>query len=220
MIRFSNVSKSYDKEQILKNLTLSIERGELAFITGPSGAGKSTLLKLIYCSELPENGQITVADWTVSKLKQKTIPFFRRNIGIVFQDFKLLETKTVFDNIALVLRIHGMNTKAIRASVMNILKEVKISHKANVFPQYLSGGEQQRVVVARAMVTKPMLLLADEPTGNLDIDNEMTIMKLFREINAKGTTVLIATHNERLYTGSGRRVLFINDNYIDKEIKG
>lgn len=220
MIKFLNVSKAYDKEPILKNLTLSVDRGELAFITGPSGAGKSTLLKLIYCSERPDEGQITVADQVASSLKQRLIPRFRRNIGIVFQDFKLLNNKTVYENIALSLRIHRMNTKAIRNAVTNVLKEVNLSHKAKVFPQYLSGGEQQRVVVARAMVTKPMLLLADEPTGNLDPDNERSIMKLFRDINSRGTTVLIATHNESLYGGSGRRVLMIKDKYIDKEIMG
>ena len=220
MIRFSNVTKTYDKEPILKNMTLSIEKGELAFITGPSGAGKSTLLKLIYCSERADDGQISVDQWVVSKLKQKTIPYFRRNIGIVFQDFKLLNNKTVFENIALVLRIHKMDSNAIRMAVNHVLKEVKLSHKAKVYPQYLSGGEQQRVVVARAMVIKPMILLADEPTGNLDADNAMTIMNLFREINAKGTTVVIATHHEALYTGTGRRVLIIKDKYIDREIMG
>jgi cell division transport system ATP-binding protein len=220
MIKISDVTKAYDKEPILKNLTLNVERGELSFITGPSGAGKSTLLKLIYCSEQPDNGQITVADNVLNRMKQKAIAAFRRNIGIVFQDFKLLDNKTVFENVALALRVRKMNPKAIRSYVTNVLKEVNLSHKAKVLPPYLSGGEQQRVVVARAMVTKPMLLLADEPTGNLDNDNEQTIMKLFREINARGTTVLIATHNESLYTGSGRRVLIIKDKYIDKEIMG
>ncbi len=220
MIRFSNVSKSYDKEPILKNLTMSVERGELAFITGPSGAGKSTLLKLIYCSERPDEGQITVADQVASKMKQRLIPRYRRQIGVVFQDFKLLNNKTVYDNIALALRIHQMNSKAIRSQVINVLKEVNMTHKAKEYPPCLSGGEQQRVVVARAMVTKPMILLADEPTGNLDPENEKSIMHLFRQINTMGTTVLIATHNESLYSGSGRRVLIIKDKYIDKEIMG
>jgi cell division transport system ATP-binding protein len=220
MIIFSDVSKSYEKEHILKNLTFTIDKGELTYITGPSGAGKSTLLKLIYCSENPDSGQITVDDWAVSKLKQRTIPYYRRNIGIVFQDFKLLNNKTVFENVALSLRIHRMDSNAIRESVNAVLKDVSMLHKAKVYPQFLSGGEQQRVVVARSMVTKPMLLLADEPTGNLDGDNSRHIMKLFREINARGTTVIIATHDTGLFQGSGRRVLLINDRYIDKEIIG
>ncbi len=220
MISFSNVTKAYDKEPILKNLTMSVDRGEITFITGPSGAGKSTLLKLIYCSERPDNGKISVDNWVVHKLKQRAIPYFRRNIGIVFQDFKLLDNKTVFENVALALRIHRMDKKALRMATHNVLKEVKMSHKAKDYPPYLSGGEQQRVVVARAMVTKPMILLADEPTGNLDAENTRTIMKLFREINAQGTTVVIATHNEGLYTGSGRRVLVIKDKYIDREMMG
>jgi cell division transport system ATP-binding protein len=220
MIIFDDVSKSYEKENILKNLTFTIDKGELTYITGPSGAGKSTLLKLIYCSENPDSGQITVDDWVVSKLKQRTIPYFRRNIGIVFQDFKLLNNKTVFENVALSLRIHRMDTNAVRESVNTVLRDVSMLHKAKVYPQFLSGGEQQRVVVARAMVTRPMLLLADEPTGNLDGDNSRHIIKLFREINAKGTTVIIATHDTGLYQGSGRRVLIIKDRYIDKEIIG
>jgi cell division transport system ATP-binding protein len=220
MIKFSDVSKSYEKAHILKNLTFTIDKGELTYITGPSGAGKSTLLKLIYCSENPDSGQIIVDDWVVSKLKHRTIPYFRRNIGIVFQDFKLLNNKTVFENVALSLRIHRMDSNAIRESVNAVLKDVSMLHKAKDYPQFLSGGEQQRVVVARAMVTKPMLLLADEPTGNLDDDNSRHIMKLFREVNAKGTTVIIATHDMGLYQGSGRRVLFIKDRYIEKEIIG
>ncbi len=220
MIMFADVTKSYDKEAVLKNLSFSIKKGEIAFITGPSGAGKTTLLKLIYCSERPDNGNITVDDWVVSKLKERTIPYLRRNIGIVFQDFRLLHNKKVFDNVALSLRIHHMQTQAIRESVNAVLREVKLMHKANIYPQYLSGGEQQRIVIARAMVSRPMLLLADEPTGNLDTENAQTIMKLFREINARGTTVLIATHNENLFQGTGRRVLFLNNKYIEKEIIG
>jgi cell division transport system ATP-binding protein len=199
---------------------MAMDRGEFAFITGPSGAGKSTLLKLLYCSEQVDNGHISVDEWILSKLKKRTVPYFRRNIGVVFQDFKLLFNKTVFENVALSLRIHRMDPREIMERVKLILKEVKLLHKSDVFPQYLSGGEQQRVVIARAMVSQPMLLLADEPTGNLDTDNARTIMRLFREINTKGTTVLIATHNEDLYYGSGRRVFFLNNNLIEKEIVG
>ncbi|UCH81671.1 MAG: cell division ATP-binding protein FtsE [Nitrospiraceae bacterium] len=220
MIKLSNVEKSYDDAVVLKNCSMAMERGEFAFITGPSGAGKSTLLKLLYCSEQVDNGHISVDEWILSKLKKRTVPYFRRNIGVVFQDFKLLFNKTVFENVALSLRIHRMDPREIMERVKLILKEVKLLHKSDVFPQYLSGGEQQRVVIARAMVSQPMLLLADEPTGNLDTDNARTIMRLFREINTKGTTVLIATHNEDLYYGSGRRVFFLNNNHIEKEIVG
>ena len=153
MIEFSGVTKLYDDDVVLKDITLSIEKGELAFITGPSGAGKTTLLKLIYAAEIPDKGQIVVAGWDISKLKQSTIPYLRRNVGIVFQDFRLLNNKTVFDNIALALRIHDMHPKEIRDDVNAILREVKLTHKAQIFPQHLSGGEQQRVVIARAMVS-------------------------------------------------------------------
>ena len=220
MIQFSNVTKYYDDDIVLKDMSFTIEKGELAFITGPSGIGKTTLLKLIYCAERPDHGNIVVAGWDIEKLKQRTIPFLRRNVGIVFQDFRLLPNKTVFDNIALALRIHNMPVKEINDDVNKVLKEVRLKHKANVLPPHLSGGEQQRVVIARAMVSKPTVLLADEPTGNLDPDTSGAIMNLFREINAKGTTVLIATHDHSLCNGTGRRVLHINDKQIEKESRG
>ncbi len=220
VIKLSNVNKTYEKAIVLKNCSMTMDRGEFAFITGPSGAGKSTLLKLLYCSEKIDGGHISVDEWILSKLKKRTIPFFRRNIGVVFQDFKLLFNKSVFENVALSLRIHHMDSKEIMERVKSILKEVKLMHKSDIFPQFLSGGEQQRVVIARAMVSQPMLLLADEPTGNLDSDNTRSIMRLFREINTKGTTVLIATHNEDLYYGSGRRVFHLNNKHIEKEIVG
>lgn len=220
MIQFTNVSKSYDDDVILKNINLTIEKGEIAYITGPSGVGKTTLLKLIYCAERPDEGQIVVAGWDLDKLKQSTIPYLRRNVGIVFQDFRLLFNKTVFDNVALALRIHDMHPREIKETVNEVLKEVKIKHKAHVFPQHLSGGEQQRVVIARAMVSKPTVILADEPTGNLDPVTSETIINLFKEINARGTTVLIATHNDGLFHGTGRRVFYLNNTHIEKEAIG
>ncbi|UCH46264.1 MAG: cell division ATP-binding protein FtsE [Nitrospiraceae bacterium] len=220
MIMLADVKKSYDNEVVLQNFTMTVSKGEFAFITGPSGAGKSTLLKLLYCYEHADSGHIAVDNWIVSQLKIRTVPYFRRSIGVVFQDFKLLCNKTVFENVALALRIHNMEPEEITKRVIAILKEVKMHGKADVYPQYLSGGEQQRVVIARAMVTQPMMLLADEPTGNLDAENTRTIMRLFREINARGTTVLIATHNEDLYFGSGSRVFFLKDHHIEKEIIG
>lgn len=220
MIQFAGVSKSYDNDLVLKDISFTIDKGEFAYITGPSGVGKTTLMKLVYCAERPDEGSIVVAGWDLKKIKQGTIPYLRRNVGIVFQDFRLLQNKTVFDNVALALRIHDMHPQEIKEYVGEVLKEVKLKHKENIFPQHLSGGEQQRVVIARAMVSKPTVLLADEPTGNLDAETSKTISNLFREINTRGTTVLIATHSSALYNGTGRRVLFLRDSRIEKEIMG
>ncbi len=220
MIEFSSVSKYYNQDLVLKDVTISIDKAELVFLSGPSGAGKTTFLKLIYCAERPDEGQIVVAGWDTRKLKQRTIPFLRRNLGIVFQDFRLLNKKTVFDNVALALRIHDMHPEEIKEDVYEVLKDVKLQHKAHTYPEHLSGGEQQRVVIARAMVTKPTVLLADEPTGNLDSDTSNTIMNLFKEINTRGTTVVIATHNDALFRGSGHRVVYLKENQIEKEIIG
>lgn len=220
MIQFIEVSKYYDNEVVIKDVSFLIEKGELAYITGPSGAGKTTLLKLIYRAEKPDSGRIVVAGWDVGELMQKTIPFLRRNVGIVFQDFKLLFNKTIFENIALSLRIHSLHTREIKEEVNEVLKDVGLKHKANDYPQHLSGGEQQRVVIARAMVSKPTVLLADEPTGNLDPETSTIIMKLFREINARGTTVLVATHHRELFSGTGRRVIYIKNGELIKETVG
>jgi cell division transport system ATP-binding protein len=220
MIILNDVSKSYGKKVVFKNLSLIVNKGELVYITGPSGAGKTTMLRLIYYSEAPDSGHITVADWEVSKMKQRAIPKLRRSIGIVFQDFKLFPNKTVFENVALPLRFAGMHPRKVRGYVIEMLKKVNLVHTAENFPQYLSGGEQQRIVIARAMVTKPIVLLADEPTGNLDEKNAKSIMNLFNEINEQGTTVLIATHNTEIYKGTGRRGLFIDNKYIEREFVG
>lgn len=224
MISLNDVSKSYGtkdgRKDVFKNISLTVKKGELIYVTGPSGAGKTTLLKLIYCSEYPDSGQIIVDKWKVSKLKQRSIPELRRNIGIVFQDFKLFANKTVFENIALPLRFSGMHPHKIRGYVVEMLKKVRLLHTLESFPQYLSGGEQQRIVIARAIVTKPLVILADEPTGNLDEKNAKTVMELFDEINAQGTTVLIATHNTEIYKGTGRRGLYIDNKYIEKEFIG
>lgn len=219
MIHFSNVTKFYEKQAAIKNITFSIEKGEMVFMTGPSGAGKSTILKIIYLSEKPDEGSVTIAEWDLSKLKESSIPFLRRNIGVVFQDSRLLDNRNVFDNVAIALRIRGMLDSEIQEWVMEILKMVNLRHKADSFPRALSGGEQQRVVIARAIVGEPTILLADEPTGNLDPDTAAGIARLFKEINARGTTVVIATHNRELYRNTGRRVFRIDGgNMVGEEI--
>ncbi len=218
MINFSNVTKFYENQAALKNITFSIEKGEMVFVTGPSGAGKSTLLKIIYLSERPDEGTVTIADWDLSKLTESSIPYLRRNIGVVFQDFRLLDNKNVFDNIAITLRIRGMFEDEIKERVMDILRMVNLRHKADSFPRTLSGGEQQRVVISRAMVAEPTILLADEPTGNLDSDTASGISRMFKDINAKGTTILVATHNKDLYRHTGRRVFKLDGgNFISEE---
>lgn len=216
MIQFSYVSR-YFNEFALKDITFSVDKGEFVYITGQSGAGKTTLLKLIYRAERPDKGSIRVAGWDVGKLRESAIPFLRRQIGIVFQDFRLLSNKTVFDNVALALQIQGIHPKEIKEAVNEVLKDIGLRHKADVFPDSLSGGQQQMIAIARAMVSRPILILADEPTGNLDPDTAATIMRLFREINVRGTTVLLATHHKELFTGTGRRVIYLKNGVIEKE---
>ncbi len=207
MIHFENVTKEYELQTALRDVTCSIEKGEMVFLTGPSGSGKTTMLKLVYLAELPDQGNITIAGWETGSLKESSIPFVRRNIGVVFQDFRLLDNRNIFENIALALRIRGIGEREIKTRVYEALKTVSLRHKADSYPRRLSGGEQQRIVIARAIVAEPTVLLADEPTGNLDPDTAEDVMKTFKDIHAKGTTILIATHNRELYMNSGKRVL-------------
>lgn len=220
MIAFHDVSKFYDSNTALRNVTLKIEKGEMAFITGPSGAGKSTLLKLIYAAERPDTGRVTVGEWESDRLRESDIPYMRRNIGIVFQDFRLLYNMNVYDNVALSLRVRRISEREIKPIVLDVLKLVNLRHKVDAFPSTLSGGEQQRVVIARAIVGEPFIVLADEPTGNLDPDTASGIMRVFREINAKGTTILIATHNRELFRATGMRVLRLDSGSIVEEMRG
>jgi cell division transport system ATP-binding protein len=218
MIAFQNVSKYYENQTVLKNITFTVQKGEMAFLTGPSGAGKSTLLKLMYLAEWPDEGDTIIGDYHLQSLKMSDIPRLRRNIGVVFQDFKLINNLTVFDNIALALRIKGVSEKEIKNLVSEALKKVHLRHLSGSYPRSLSGGEQQRVVIARAIVTEPLVLLADEPTGNLDPNTSIDIIKLFEEINLHGTTILIATHNRELFRNTGRRVLKLDGgNLIGEE---
>jgi cell division transport system ATP-binding protein len=220
MIEFQEVSKFYDTVTALRNINLLIGKGEMLFLTGPSGAGKSTLLKLIYAAEMPDSGRITIATWDTARLNGSTIPKLRRTIGIVFQDFRLLLNRNVFDNIALTLRVRRVPEREVKAQVLDALRMVNLRHKVDSLPSALSGGEQQRVVIARAIVGDPTILLADEPTGNLDPDTAAGIMRIFREINAKGTTILIATHNPNLFKDTGLRVLRLDNASLVREEKG
>ncbi len=219
MIDFENVSKFYDHNTVLKNISFTIEKGEMAFITGPSGAGKSTLLKLMYMEELPDEGEIIIDAVHLSSLSMPQIPLLRRNIGVVFQDFKLINTLTVFDNVALALHIRRISEREVRSLASDALKKVSLRHLADSYPKSLSGGEQQRVAIARAIAGGPVVLLADEPTGNLDPNTSLDIITLFRGLNDHGTTILIATHNRELLKNTGKRILKLEGgSFVREEI--
>jgi cell division transport system ATP-binding protein len=219
MIHFLDVSKYYENQTALRNITFSVEKGEMLFITGPSGSGKTTLLKLIYRGEKPDEGSISVAGWEIHQIKESTVPLLRRNIGIVFQDFRLLSDRNVFDNVSLTLRIRGLSDKELKTIVYDALKIVNLRHRSDSYPDTLSGGEQQRIAIARALVSEPSIILADEPTGNVDPDTSEGIIRTFKDINARGATILIATHNRELFKNTGRRVLRLdNGNLIGEEI--
>jgi cell division transport system ATP-binding protein len=208
VIETQSLAKSYGRGMFaLHDLNLKIEKGEFAFLTGPSGAGKSTLLRLLLLEERPTSGEIVVAGRTLSSMKGDEIQDYRRTVGFVFQDFKLIPTKTVFDNVSFVLRVLGQPIEQQRRRTYQVLKWVGLQHRLNALPDQLSGGEQQRVAIARALVNEPHIVLADEPTGNLDPDLSLEIMNLFRDINASGTTVLVATHDRELIKWVGRRVI-------------
>ncbi|MCG3113962.1 MAG: cell division ATP-binding protein FtsE [Candidatus Manganitrophus sp. SA1] len=215
MIQMFHVYKYYGKDHVaLDDINLKIEKGEFVFLVGSSGAGKSTLLKLMICEERAEQGQILIGGKNISRLKENQVPFLRRNIGFVFQDFKLIRRKTVYENIALPLEIVGAPGGEIRKRVQEVLKMVQLEHRRNQFPQFLSGGEQQRVAIARALINRPSLLLADEPTGNLDEFLSVEIMDLLKNIHISGTTVIVATHNQHLMTKMGKRTIVLQKGKI------
>lgn len=210
MIHLSHVYKTYDNATpALVDVSLTIEKGEFVYLTGPSGAGKTTLFRLITCFERPTTGSIIVAGYNLATVTAAEIPFVRRKIGVVFQDFKLLGNRTVFENVALPLEILDQKRSEIQARVSDMLDQVGLKYKATFYPQQLSGGEQQRVAIARSLVSRPGILIADEPTGNLDQDLSEGIMELFSTINAQGTTVFVATHNQKLISQGRRRVVKI-----------
>ncbi len=219
MIHFHEVSKHYETQTALRKITFSIEKGEMVFLTGPSGSGKSTLLKMIYLAEKPDEGSIRVSEWDTTTLKASQIAMFRRHIGVVFQDFRLLNNMDIFENVALALRIRGVEERELKSRVYESLKIANLRHKSDSYPQTLSGGEQQRVAIARAIVSEPTIILADEPTGNVDPETSEEIMRTFKDINARGSTILIATHNRDLYRHSGRRVFKLDlGNFVGEEI--
>jgi len=208
MIRMFNVYKSYQRGvEVLKGIDLWIRKGEFVFITGPSGSGKTTLLKLFFCSERATSGQILVNGRNIGRIPEKDIPYLRRDMGIVFQDFKLLNHRKVFDNVAIALEILGLRKRLIKKNVLLALKLVGLQDKENRYPLQLSAGEQQRVAIARAVVNNPSLIIADEPTGNLDMKIALEIMDLLNYINSKGTTVVVATHDDRLIKLFNKRVI-------------
>jgi cell division transport system ATP-binding protein len=184
-----------------------VERGDFVFLTGPSGAGKTTLLRLLFRDEVPTSGQVLVNNENLASMQPGRVPYLRRQIGVVFQDFKLLRRKTVFENVAYATQVIGLPPREQRRRTYHVLEMLALNHRLRNYPEQLSGGEQQRVAIARALVNRPLLLLADEPTGNLDPDLSLSIVELFKEINAQGTTVLVATHDRDLIKRMARRVL-------------
>lgn len=208
MVELHNVTVNYQKDTpVLSGINLKIPKGDFVFLTGESGAGKSTLLKLVYGAVPPVKGQIIVDGQNVTRMSRRQIPYLRRNIGVVFQDFKLLSSRTVYENVAITLEVLGWEKRDIGKKVYHVLKQLGIEHKLNESPQRLSGGEQQRVALARALVNDPRLLLADEPTGNLDDSNKDQILKIFKDANIRGTTVIIASHDRRVINYSHNRII-------------
>jgi cell division transport system ATP-binding protein len=220
MIQLHNVSLAYQKDATaLNNITLRIAKGEFVFLTGPSGAGKTTLLRLLYGALAPCSGQVLIDGQNVSRMTPSQIPLLRRSIGVVFQDFKLLQNRTVFENVAITLEVLGWGRADIGKKVLHILKQMGIESKINLIPQRLSGGEQQRVALARALVNDPKILLADEPTGNLDDANKNQILSIFKDANARGTTVVVATHDRRLIENSHKRLVTLNKGDIVEQVE-
>ncbi|MFN7942496.1 MAG: cell division ATP-binding protein FtsE [Thermoanaerobaculia bacterium] len=223
MIQFFHVTKRFPTGQMaLEDVNFSIDKGEFVFLTGPSGAGKTTLLKLIFREEVASGGQILVNGRNVGSLPRGKIPFLRRSIGVVFQDFRLIDRKTVFENVAFLPRILGLDATRQRRLAFEALRRVGLSHRMSAFPRELSGGEKQRVAIARALINEPEILIADEPTGNLDPDLSRDIVRLFLDIHLRGTTVIFATHDREMIRRVGRRVLTLSLGRLtdDKQLAG
>lgn len=217
LVYFKNVSKNYDGTLILDNITFSIEAGEFVSLVGRSGVGKTTLLKMLIREELPTKGKIYFNDKDITKLKPSEVSLLRRKIGVVFQDFKLLPTKTTFENVAFALEVAGYPEELIRAEVPEVLKLVNLQNKADNFPYQLSAGEKQRTVIARALIQRPELILADEPTGNLDPINSWEIIKLLLKINELGTAIILATHDKEIVNTLNKRVISLENGKIIRD---
>lgn len=220
MIELQDVRKVYaNGTHALKGIDVFIDRNEFVYLVGPSGAGKSTFMKLIYREESPTSGNIFVNGFNLSKLRSGKVAYLRRNIGVIFQDYRLLPKLTVFENVAFAMEVIGAKRKLIRQRTAEVLELVGLSDKAKNFPAELSGGQQQRVAIARAIVNHPMVIIADEPTGNLDPETSMGIMRLLEEINERGTTILMATHNKEIVNTIRKRVIAIEDGLIARDEK-
>jgi len=218
VIEMQDIWKTYKNgTHALRGINVKVDRNEFVFVVGPSGAGKSTFMKLIYREERPTKGQIFVNGFNLEKLKQRKIPYVRRNIGVIFQDFRLLPKLTVFENVAFAMEVIEAPRKTIRKRTMEVLELVRLKDKASSLPSQLSGGEQQRVAIARAIVNNPAVIIADEPTGNLDPDTSWDIMKLLEEINFRGTTIVMATHNKEIVNTLRKRVIAIEKGVIVRD---
>lgn len=218
MITARNVSKHYEEGiDVLKDVSFVIEKGEFVFLVGPSGAGKSTIIKMFLRETIPSEGEFIVNDTDIATLAHKDIPYFRRGLGVVFQDFRLLEDMTVYENVEFAMIIIGASKRLRRKKVPQILHQVGLTHRAKAFPSQLSGGEKQRVAIARAIVNNPALLVADEPTGNLDPETAREIMELLDEINKRGTTVVVVTHAKELVDSMKKRVIAIENGVIVRD---
>ncbi|WP_246942713.1 cell division ATP-binding protein FtsE [Bacillus pinisoli] len=222
MIELKDVYKTYPNGVLAVNgISVKINQGEFVYVVGPSGAGKSTFIKMMYREEKPSKGTITINDINLAKLKESKVPYLRRNIGVVFQDFKLLPTLTVYENVAFALEVIQEQPKNIKRRVMDVLDLVRLKHKARFLPHELSGGEQQRVSIARSIVNNPKVMIADEPTGNLDPETSWEIMNIFEEINNRGTTIVMATHNREIVNTVRKRVIAIENGKIARdELRG
>lgn len=219
IVKFENVGKKYGNTVAISDVNLEVEAGEFVFLVGPSGAGKSTLLRLVAKEYSPTSGKILVFDKNIADIDSSKLPFYRRKLGFVFQDFKLLDDRTVFENVAIALEVRDKNDEEINKEVEKILKLFEIWNKRNLFPNQLSGGEAQRTAIARAIIGKPDILLADEPTGDLDPQTSWGVIQLLNEINSWGTTVLMATHNVEIVNTLKRRVVSVRDGKIIKDKK-
>jgi cell division transport system ATP-binding protein len=218
MIEMQNVYKTYPNGVLAVNgISVKINQGEFVYVVGPSGAGKSTFIKMMYREEKPTKGSIMINGVNLAKLKEKKVPLLRRNIGVVFQDFKLLPNLTVYENVAYALEVIEEQPKIIKKRVMEVLDLVRLKHKARFLPNELSGGEQQRVSIARSIVNSPKVMIADEPTGNLDPETSWEIMNIFEEINNRGTTIVMATHNREIVNTVKKRVIAIENGKIARD---